>query len=75
VSFTLTILRGISSLFRFIIALAKSNPFLFTNFSNAKSCCRISIRETTYVPPNTEIIAKGQLMDLISKDLVGLVER
>jgi hypothetical protein len=33
VSFTLTILRGISSLFRFIIALAKSNPFLFTNLS------------------------------------------
>ena len=33
VSFTLTILRGIYSLFRFIIALAKSNPFLFTNLS------------------------------------------
>jgi predicted aspartyl protease len=47
---------------------------LFHYASNAKSCCRISIRETTYVPPNTEIIAKGQLMDLISKDLVGLVE-
>jgi hypothetical protein len=29
---------------------------------------------TTYVPPNTEIIAKGQSMDLISKDLMGLVE-
>jgi hypothetical protein len=33
VSFTLTILRGIYSLFRFIIALSKSNPFLFTNLS------------------------------------------
>ena len=32
VSFTL-ILRGICSIFRFIIALAKSNPFLFTNLS------------------------------------------
>ena len=42
--------------------------------SNAKSCCRISIRETTYVPPNTDIFAKGQSMGLISKDIVGLVE-
>jgi hypothetical protein len=42
--------------------------------SNAKSCCRISIRKTTYVPPNTDIFAKGQSMGLISKDIVGLVE-
>jgi hypothetical protein len=45
------------------------------SFISLKSCCRISIRETTYVPPNTEIIAKVQSMDLISKDLVGLVEQ
>jgi hypothetical protein len=32
------------------------------------------LRETTYVPPNTDIFAKGQSMGLISKDLVGLVE-
>ena len=32
---------------------------LFDCAGNAKSCCIISIRETTYAPPNTEIIARS----------------
>jgi hypothetical protein len=51
------------------LCLKGESIHLFHYASKAKSCCRISIRET-----NTEIIAKGQPMDLISKDLVGLVE-
>ena len=39
---------------------------LFPFAINAKSCCRISIMETSYVPPNTEISAKDQSMDFIS---------
>ena len=42
--------------------------------SNAKSCYRVAIQETTEVPPNSEIFISGKPRDPIFRSRVGLVE-
>ena len=42
--------------------------------SNARSCYRVAIQETTEVPPNSEILISGKPRDPIFRSKVGLVE-
>ena len=41
---------------------------------NQKKCCRIVVNEKVEIPPESEVIVSGKIIDGIERNLVGIVE-